>query len=273
MDHRELVDQLLDAWNRRAVADVLRLMDPQGSYYDGFWGESCSGRDLVRYFDTNFAGDSSWYEIEGELIDTPTGIVFRYGAYDRRNPETRKLQYHGAEILSVTDGIITSISDIYCDPDPVQLSLVADRMEERRKESRVAQLGLSARKTGAIVRRLSELADSTTVFLDPDLTARQLAEHADCTVAHLFHVLEIEKKSTFNQFVNAHRANYSASLLAETSDSADNIEQIALQSGFQDRETFDVVFQSIFGMSAEEYTQKIDQTADGPGLVDTTTTA
>ena len=33
MDKQELVDRLVDSWNRKAVADILRLMSSEATYH------------------------------------------------------------------------------------------------------------------------------------------------------------------------------------------------------------------------------------------------
>jgi len=264
MDHQEILDRYIKAWNQGAVAQILRLMDPQAWYHERFWGETCTGRDLVRYFDTIFATDRCWYELDEALITTPTGFIFRYLAYDRSQPRKRKLIYKGAEVVTVADGLITGISDFYCDPNPVQLLEVATRIEERRQASNVARLGLSGKISGHIKRRLSELGDHTTIFLESDLNPSQLADRIGCTVSHLFHVLEEEKETTFRKFVNDWRIHFAATLLTETPERSINIGQIASQSGFANLDEFEMAFQSVFGMSAAEYASQNDHSAARP---------
>lgn len=273
MSHQDLLDRYMDAWNRKAVADVLKLMDPQASYHDAFWGETCSGSDLVRYFDISFSADTRWYEQDGELISTPTGFIFQYLAFDRQNPGKRKLLYRGAEVVTLEDGIITGISDFYCDPDPVQLLEVATYIEKRRSKSDVAQLGMSAKTAGYIKRRLAELGENTSAFLDPSLSVRQLADRVGCTVSHLHKVLEEGENTSFGQFLNDYRVRYAASILAEGSGDTINIGLIASNSGFRQIDEFEESFQTTFGMSAEQYSVQALQQRDCQRVDDSKETA
>ena len=261
MAKQALIDALIDAWNRRSVADVLKLMDPQGTYHDAFWGETCSGRDLVRYFDVQFAQETLWYEQDGDLIELPHGAVFRYFAYDRQHPRRRRLVYRGAEVVTVRDGLITGISDFYCDPDPVELAEMAMQIERRRDESKVAQLGLSEKTSGFIRRRLRELSTNTTVFIDPDLTARQLADRIGCTVAHLIHVLEEELGTSFPDYVRTRRANFAATLVAEGAEDAFSLELIASQSGFADDGELEAAFEAVYHRTVGEFRAQSDLSA------------
>lgn len=262
MDYQEIVDRYIDAWNRRSVADLLSLMTPDATYHDAYWGETCSGRDLVRYLDTNFKEDTRFYQQDEEIITTPTGFVFRYLAFDQQNAKRRKLRFKGVDVITLVDGLITGVSDIYCDTDSVQLLEVSSRIEKRRLESNVATLGLSAKASGRIKRRLAELGENTSVFMDSSLTARRLADRVVCTVAHLIHVLEAEKGINFREFVDQHRVSFATTLLVAGPDGTIDFEKIASLSGFNDVDDLDEAFQSILGMTAAEHSRRPDRQSD-----------
>lgn len=262
MDYQEMADRYIDAWNRRSVADLLRLMTPDATYHDAFWGESCSGRDLVRYLDTSFKEDAGFYQQDEEIITTPSGFVFRYLSFDQQNPKRRKLRFKGVDVITLDHGLIAGVSDIYCDTDTVQLLEFATRIEKRRLESNVATLGLSAKTAGRIKRRLAELGENTTIFIDSSLTARRLADRVGCPVVHLIHVLETEKDTNFRQLVDGHRVSFATSLLLARPGASIDLEKIASLSGFKHVEDLDKGFQSILGMTAADYLRHSDQQSD-----------
>jgi AraC-like DNA-binding protein len=262
MDPRDLVRKYFAAWNGKNVLDVLKLMAPDSYLHDIFWGETCSRKDLPNYLSASFEAETRWYEPDDELITTPNGVIARYAAYDQNCRKRDERIYNGADVMTISDGLITSITDFYFDPDPIELAEVAKDIENRQIQSKVTSLGLSARISGHINRRLAELANSTTVFLDPDLTVRQLAEVVGCSVAHLFHVLEDEKQTTFVEFVNDSRVSHATTLLDSTPAGMIDMPRIARQSGFEDVEAFAQAFQSNFDMTAEEYSQQIDTRSD-----------
>jgi len=258
VDQKALVNLYVEAWNRKNVSELMSLMHPGASYYDAFWGEICYGSDLARFFTADFEVDTRRYQQDGEIITTPNGLILRYLAFEHGRGEKERPVYPGAEIITVSDGLIMTISDIYCDPDPVQLAEVAKCVQERHSRSIVAPQGLGARTSGYINRRLEELADNTTVFLDASLTVTRLAQSVGCSTAHLSHVLEHEKGSTFIDFVNESRVRYAATLLTARFDGTVDVLQIARQSGFGEIEEFDEVFKATFGMKAEEYSRRFD---------------
>jgi AraC-like DNA-binding protein len=259
MGREELAERYFTAWNNKDVSGLLKLMHPQGSYYDAFWGEICSGSDLSKYFGTNFAIDTRWYRPDDDIIATPNGMVIRYVAFDRDDPEGLEPILNGAEVITMFDGLIMTVSDFYCDPDTVELVEIAKLAENQHGRLNIAPLGLSAKSSAHIKRRLAELASANTVFLDPALTVTKLADIVGCSVMHLFHILEEEKQTSFLQFVDECRARYATTLLTDVPNDAIRIEQVVEQSGFESVEALNRAFQATFGLSGLEYAQQFSQ--------------
>ena len=256
MDRENLIERYLAAWSKKDVSGLLKLMHRQASYYDAFWGETCSGSDLSKYLEDNFEMETYWYKADDELISTQNALILRYVAFDQNDPEGLVPIFNGAEIVTISGGLIMTISDYYCDPNRVDLIELAMLAEKQHSRSNIAPLGLSARTSGRIKRRLHELAADMTVFLDPSLTVTQLADHVGCSVMHLFHVLEEEKETSFLQFVYECRARYASTLMMDRSKGDIGFDRIAEQSGFETVAEFHNAFRLTFGLSADEYLQK-----------------
>ena len=256
MDRKELAARYFECWNQKNVPELLKLMHAQASYHDAFWGETCSGSDLAKYFEANFKVDMRWYRSDGEIIATPNGLIARYIAFNRRDPEGLTPVMNGAEIMTTSDGLIMTVSDFYCGTDPVELLEIAALAEKRHAQSNISPLGLSTGTSVRIKQRLVELAGKTTIFLDPSLTVTQLADHVGCSAMHLFHVLEEEKETTFRKFVNECRARHATTLMADTASGEIRFDHIAKQSGFESIAELRDAFQVTFGISADEYLQQ-----------------
>ena len=256
MDREELAVRYLVAWNKKDVPGLLKLMHPQASYYNAFWEEICNSNDLSKYFSANLEAEMRWYRQEGEIIATLNGMVLRYVAFDIGDPEGLVPIFNGADVFTISDGLIVTISDYYCDPDPVELIEIAKFAEKQHSHSNIARLGLSAKISGRIKRRLAELVGGASILLDPSVTVTQLADHVGCSVMHLFHVLEEEKGTTFLQFVNECRARYATTVLIQRLNGGLDLRQVAEQSGFRTVEQLNNAFQSTFGSSAEEYLEQ-----------------
>lgn len=256
MDRNELIDRYFLAWNQRNVSDLLRLMHPQASYYDSFWGETCSGKGLSKYFAANFELESHWYRPDDDFVITANGLAIRYNAFNCDDAEGLVPIFNGAEILTLSDGLIMTVSDMYCDPTPSDLIEVAALAEGRHGRANLVQRGLGAKSSNRIRRRLAQAAKEMTVFLDPSLTVTKLADFVGCSVMHLFHVLEEQKEATFLEFVSECRARYASTLLVEGSNGEIIFDQIAKQSGFESDTELDRALQTTFGIGADEYAQK-----------------
>lgn len=256
----EIVDRYLAAWNEKNVTEVLKALHPQASYYDAFWGETCSGPDLQKYLRLNIMEDTRWYRPEGKVIVTPTGMVARYTAFDHKDQAGIEPLFVGVEVFTLSAGQIMTISDFYCDPNPDDLVEIAARAEKLHGAANVAELGLSARISGRIKRRLESAAGNTQLISDTTLSVTKLADHIGCSVMHLFHVLEEELGSSFNAYIGESRARYASSLLINDDISAGDLETIAYQAGFESLQQFLDMFERTFGTSPNHYMQQFTNT-------------
>jgi len=256
LDREEIVKEYLIAWDTRDVPRLMRLLHPQASWYDALWGETCSGPDLPQYIQGVFDIEKYWYKADDDVVHTPNAVVIRYAAFARTDTAGAEPVFTGAEILTLSDGLIMTVSDFYCDPNRDDLVEIASFVERQHAQANVAPLGLSARTSGKIKRRLSELKTEMTVFCDPSLTVGQLADHVGCSVMHLFHVLEEEMEVSFLQFTLECRVRYASTLLTDKANSEAGLDQIAQQAGFETTAELRNAFRLTFGMSAKDYVKK-----------------
>ena len=256
MDREEIAKRYFSAWSEGDVPELLRIMHPHASYYDAFWQETCTGQHLSKYFSSNFKIDTRWYEQYDEIITTPNGMVVRYVAYDVDDPAGLSPLFNGAEVFTLADDLILTVSDYYCDPDPIGLIEIAKVADTHHRGVDSVARGLSAKASSHISRRLAELVAETTFFLDADLTVTKLAEQAGCSVMHLFHVLEDQKGTTFLDYVNECRCRYASTLLVDLAINDIRFDRIAEQAGFESIQDFRDAFQSTFGLTADEYIEK-----------------
>jgi AraC-like DNA-binding protein len=231
-------------------------MHPQASYYDAFWQESCSGSDLGKYFTAGFESDTRWYRPLDEIIPTPNGVIVRYEAFDRDDNQGVTPILNGAEVLTLSEGLIMTISDYYCDPAPADLIEVASLAEGQHGRANVIQRGLGAQSAGRIKRQLSDVATGAAIILAPDITVTKLADYIGCSVMHLFHVLEDVQGTTFLDFVNGSRARHASTMMIDRAVDDVRFDRIAEQCGFESIMEFKDAFRLTFGMTADEYIQR-----------------
>lgn len=189
MTHPELVEGYIAAWNRRDVAAALDLMHPGAAYYDAFWMETCIGRHLSRYLEEALAEDPYQYEMVGELTDCESGVAFCYAALDG---DTGEKCFEGAEVLTIRDGKILTLTDYYHDPDPVVLREVARLAETRHGLPTYVHEGHGAYKNVRVKRRLFDVLHGESTDLADSLTLADLSRLVGCTVDHLLTILNNE---------------------------------------------------------------------------------
>lgn len=256
MDRDELVNRYIEAWNRKDTSALLRMMHPQASYYDSFWQESCSGKHLGKYFSASFEADSRWYRSQGEIIPTANGMISRYAAYDGDDDLGLTPVYHGAEVMTLSDELIMTISDYYCDPTPSDLIEVASYAEGQHGRANAIERGLGAKAAANIKRSLAEIATGAPIVLDPDVTVTKLADHIGCTAMHLFHVLEELMDTTFLDYVNDSRARQASTIMLDNDSGDVRFDRLAEQCGFESVKGLNEAFQTTFSMSAHDYMER-----------------
>lgn len=256
MNRDKIAAKYVEAWNNRDLDALLALFHPQASYHNAFWAETCSGSDLEKYFEASLAEDRGWYAQNGELLPTANGFVLRYFIYDQDDPDRKAPLSTGVEIITLSHDLIMTVSDYYCESDPTYLVEAAALTEALHGSLNVVPMGLSTRTSVRIRRRLTELANEMTVFLDPSLTVTRLADHISCSVMHLFHVLEEEKNTTFNQFVGECRARFASTLLVDQPARSISLARVADLSGFESIADLDHAFETTFNVSIDEYVRQ-----------------
>ena len=259
MDRDEIVDRFFEAWNQKDTPSLLRVMHPEASYYDAFWQESCSGRHLAKYISTNFEFDKYWYRLSDEIISTPNGVIARYEAFLRDDDLGLAPVFNGVDVFTISDDLIMTVSDYYCDPTPAVLIEISMLAEGQHARANVIQRGLGTKNTNRIKRRLVEVAADKTVILDTSLTVTSLAKHVGCTVMHLFHVLEEVQDTTFLDFVNGSRARHASTKMIDAANGDIRFDVIAEQCGFESVRELNDAFQITFDLTADEYMDKFAQ--------------
>jgi AraC-like DNA-binding protein len=153
----------------------------------------------------------------------------------------------------MSKGLIKSISDHYCDPAATELIEMSGLVSAQHVKNNVVPLVLSARASGRNKRRLAASANKADVFLDPTLTVTQLADHVDCSIMHLFHVLKEDKKTSFVDFGNECRTRYATTLLLDGASSNIHFDHVAEKADFGFTSEFCDAFDPTFGDGPEAH--------------------
>ncbi len=93
-------------------------------------------------------------------------------------------------------------------------------------------------------------------FLEPRLSIRELARRLNSNETYLSRTLNLGLSKSFNRFINELRVTHARKLLRETDAM---ILQVALESGFNSKATFNRVFKSIAGVTPSQFKTSQDQ--------------
>ena len=253
MDLEKLVDAYVDAYNQKDLEGLLGLFHQNAALYDAFWMETCFGEDLAEYFQSGFDEEPHWIQRIGELIPIDDGVVYRYGAYEFTDSGPGELVFNGAEVIAVRNEKIAGVSDFYCDPNQAALAEVGRWAARNPGRLRVLGSGLPAFKATQFRDKLSALMNDDMAFLNPNLTATEVADLIGCTVDHLNQVVSAELGANFYSYLDRQRAYYAKHLLLTKSEDPDYVYDVSSRAGFRTFENFVRTFVRFFDKRPEDF--------------------
>lgn len=103
--------------------------------------------------------------------------------------------------------------------------------------------------------KLDSLINDEKVYLDNELTLELLAKKMKMPMHHLTQLFNVYLGENFNQYINKFRVNYACELL-KNNDEMLSIEQIAFNSGFNSKVSFNRHFKNLLGDTPKEYANK-----------------
>ncbi|MDF2192266.1 helix-turn-helix domain-containing protein [Paraflavitalea sp. CAU 1676] len=135
---------------------------------------------------------------------------------------------------------------------PVMMALPVEQAEKYRFSSLDEDMANSIRE------QLMALVGAEKIYLQRDLKLKEVADRLNTSVHHLSQVLNERMGISFSDFVNKLRIEEAARLLAAGDDS--KIESIALDTGFNNKVSFNKAFKKFTGTTPSQY--KIQHLAD-----------
>ncbi|MDF3822762.1 helix-turn-helix transcriptional regulator [Leptospira sp. 96542] len=118
------------------------------------------------------------------------------------------------------------------------------------KQSRLSEVNLSD-----LENNLQKAMEVDRLFTKDSLTIAELANHTKVTIHQLSEYLNVNKKTSFRQFINEWRIDFACELLRSYPEKT--VIQIAFECGFNAKSTFHTAFQKHKKVHPTEYRQKI----------------
>jgi len=114
-----------------------------------------------------------------------------------------------------------------------------------------AKSGLTEEKSAEYLRLLSEFMENEKPYKNPDITLKELAEKLNVHQNHISQTINERLNQNFYDFINHYRIKEAAKLLISNRDLT--ILEIAFESGFSSKSTFNTAFKKHTGKTPTEY--------------------
>ncbi|MEM8529022.1 MAG: PAS domain-containing protein [Bacteroidota bacterium] len=140
--------------------------------------------------------------------------------------------------------------------------------DEVKDESKIPLMQLSEKYTSSSLRgvdemklyyQLQKLLEDEKLYLDPDLSLRQLADSLATNTKYLSQVVNHLAGSNFQYYLNTFRIKEVQGKILNAEYKNLTLFGIALQCGFKNKSTFYKVFKEIIGMTPKEYIKQSSQ--------------
>jgi len=114
---------------------------------------------------------------------------------------------------------------------------------------------LDQTRMASIARRLDQVMTRDRLFEDPDLSLRDLSDATGVSANHLSETFSRQIGRNFFDYVNGYRISEARLLLQNTNR---NVLQVALDTGFNSRSTFNAAFKKFVGKTPSAYRKSIN---------------
>jgi AraC-like DNA-binding protein len=205
--------------------------------------------------------DLGWLRVQltigvvGVTVIFVTNVV-QYLTRDRGGPDLLWLEYLGLATI-----VVFLLNIVY----------FTFRQSETRAPGstpRYTRQRLGEAVESGYVKRLVEHMEASHPYLDPELTIDDLADELDLPSAHLTMVLNLHLGRSFYQFVNGYRVRRAAEILRDPANADRGVLDIAYESGFNSKTSFNTNFKREMGTTPREYRATALGAGD-PGAGDT----
>ncbi len=130
-----------------------------------------------------------------------------------------------------------------------------------------AKTRLSDETRDAYLETINDLLDREQLYLDPEITLSAFSDRVGIPAHHVSQVINVKMSHNFFSLMNSRRVEYAKDLLlSESAEFAPKtVLDIAYESGFNSKTTFNTVFKELTGCTPSEYKRKMRRTAPVSG--------
>ena len=166
-----------------------------------------------QYIQEGLEEDEYWYELTGELIYFDEGVVYRYTGYDLDGSAIGEKHFEGAEVVTVRNGKILTLSNYYYDSDPKVLVEVAKLSVLRHGVPTYVNAAYAGYKQAHVKDRFFRMLASDTLVVDPTVSVADLARQLGCRADHLLTLISEEYGISIEDYIGREDTTRAADLL------------------------------------------------------------
>ena len=146
-------------------------------------------------------------------------------------------------------------------PQRFQIDAIStvSRNEEGDNEDNRGDLSASTRRL--LLNEINQLMDIQRPYLNGNITLSSLADMLDMSTHHVSETLNREANKNFYQFINEHRVKHFCELL-KMAPKEKRILDLAMDSGFSSKSTFNLVFKQTLGITPSQFKAQLKENGE-----------
>lgn len=146
-------------------------------------------------------------------------------------------------------------------PEIFKLSTITIVQQDAIEDTRYETFLIDESSANNLESKIREAMESDRLFLNPELSLSQLAEHIGSSRHHISQVLNVHMATNFYDFINKYRVDEFIRKLDEPGNESYTLLALAHESGFNSKATFNSVFKKNMGMTPSMFFRNMKQSA------------
>jgi len=260
MNAINIVNRFLNAWNQHDIDAIAATLATDVTYIDSLLDDEINADQILFRAQQAF---QQWPELFVELVDQPAVVSNMIAVqFSVREKPQGEVLFSCAEFLYIEHNRIRSIQAYFKQsldellPKPEEENSTHDSFAAK-SNNKYCTSGLSELDAKAYQAELLDIMDQEQPYLDPELKLPQLAKRLAISTNHLSQVINNHLHVNFYEFINQYRIRKAQQLLENPATANNKILNIAMDTGFNSKSSFNSAFKKFTGKTPSEYRESI----------------
>lgn len=132
-------------------------------------------------------------------------------------------------------------------------SVVRSRRRAKIKSRKYSTISIDQERTEKVVANLQRIMSEKKLYLDPDLSLKDLAKELNIHPNYLSRILNEFFRQSYNDFINEYRISAAMKRLSDPGSRDTTILQIMYETGFYSKSVFNTAFKNLTGKTPSAY--------------------